>query len=78
MALTRGLNRNRNPMLKCVFKGAAHYVVTRSVGPLRQTYQRLLDQGTKPPLAELTIARRLAATVLAMWKHDQDFNPAMI
>jgi transposase len=77
-ALPRGLNRNRNPLLKCVFKGAAHTVVNYADSPFRQAYQRLLDQGTKPTLAQLTIARRLAATLLAMWKREQDFDPAKI
>lgn len=78
VALTRGLNRHRNALLKAVFKGAAHTVVTRCDSPFMQAYQRLLDGGTKPNMAQLTIARRLAATVLAMWKHEQDFNPAMV
>jgi hypothetical protein len=37
---------------------------------VRPNDQRLLDAGTKPNLARLTIARRIAAAVLAMWKHE--------
>jgi len=39
-----------------------------------QAYQRLLTT-TKPNLARLIIARRLAAAVLAMWKHGEDYEP---
>ncbi len=74
---TRGLNHNRNAVLKSVFKGAAMVVTTRMHGhPLNRAYQRLLAAGTKPNLAELTIARRIAAVVLAMWKHQEDYDPA--
>jgi hypothetical protein len=38
---TRGLNRNYNPMLKDVFKGAAATVIRKSAQePLVQEYQR--------------------------------------
>lgn len=68
---TRGLNRNHNPVLKAIFKGAATTVITRC-GPtrFRRAYDRLLEQDTKPNLAKLTVARKLAATVLAVWKTE--------
>jgi transposase len=67
---TRGLNRHHNPTLKGLFKGAAHVAITQ-LNPthrLQATYERLLESGTRPPLARLTIARKIAAAVLAMWK----------
>jgi transposase len=73
---TRGLNRSHNHMLKDVFKGAATTVVAiHRDCPLGQDYQRLLDGGTKPNLAKLTLARKIAATTLAMWKNQEGFNP---
>jgi transposase len=73
---TRGLNRNRQPLLKEVFKGAAHLVATQMTShPLHQDYRRLIEGGMKPNLAQLTIARRLAAAVLAMWKHEEVYDP---
>lgn len=73
---TRGLNRNRQPMLKAVFKGAAHTVITQMPDhPLHHAYQRMLDAGTKPNLAKVTLARRIAAAVLAMWKNKEAYNP---
>ena len=75
--LTRGLNRQRNPVLKEVFKGAAEQVTTQMVKhPLYADYLRLVEQGTRPSLARLTIARRIASAVLAMWKTNQRYDPA--
>ena len=72
---TRGLNRNRHPMLKSVFKGAALSVVTSmQKHPLHLAYQQHLKQGMDPALARLTLARRIAAAVLAMWKTKEDYD----
>lgn len=76
VALPRGLNHNRNPLLKEVFKGAALSVTTlMPAHPLSKNYQRLLAAGTKPNLARLTLARQLAAAVLAMWKNLEAYDP---
>jgi len=74
---TRGLNRNHQPVLKNVFKGAAKTISNTRMAahPLHQSYQRLLASGTKPNLAQLTIARRIAAAVLAMWKNKETYDP---
>ena len=37
-------------------------------------YMRLTEQGTKPPMAKLTLARKIAATVLAMWKNQEVYD----
>jgi transposase len=73
---TRGLNRNHNPTLKAIFKGAAIVVIhrTKTGHPLQEAYARLCDSGTKPPMATLTIARKIAATVLAMWKNEEVYK----
>ncbi|MDD9944385.1 MAG: transposase [Myxococcales bacterium] len=65
---TRGLNRQFNRRLKLVFKGAATAVIQHRAEPMYGDYRKMIDQGTKPPLAKLTLARRIAATALAMWK----------
>ena len=62
---TRGLNVNHNHTLKNIFKGAATTVVSKlETDPLHQDYQRLIAAGTKPNLAKLTIARKIAAIAL--------------
>jgi transposase len=74
---TRGLNRNRNPLLKKVFKGAAMTVIASMPNhPLHADYERQLAAGIKPNLARLTLARRIASTVLAMWKKKEDYDLA--
>jgi transposase len=73
---TRGLNRSCNRPLKALFKAAAITVVSHSrPNPLRDHYDRLLAAGTKPNLAKLTIARSIAAIVLAMWKTQTEYRP---
>jgi transposase len=74
---TRGLNRSHNRMLKAIFKGAATTIIGQPSyrhHPLMLNYRRMLDAGTKPNLAKLTLARKLAATVLAMWKKKEIYD----
>ena len=80
VAQCRGLSRLHNHTLKAVFKGAAKVVsgTVKPEHPLRRYYQSLLDKGLKPNLAQLTLARKLAAIVLAMWKNNQEFDVTMI
>ena len=73
---TRGLTRKRQPLLKAVFKGAAMSVITQLPDdPLHAHYLRMIEKGIKPALARLTLARRMAATVLSMWKHQEVYDP---
>ncbi|WP_437655107.1 hypothetical protein [Sorangium sp. So ce1182] len=63
-------------MLKNVFKGAATTVITQPKDePLHQDYQRLLAAGTKPSLAKLTLARKIASIALSMWKSKEEYDP---
>jgi transposase len=73
--MTRGLEPG-NAALKNVFSGAA-LTITRLVGqPLQLHHEELLRRGMKPNLARLTLARKLAAIVLAMWKNMEVYDPA--
>lgn len=72
-ALTRGLNRNYNRRLKRVFKSAATSGSRR--GPFKPVYEQLLAKGLKPDLAKLTLARRISAIALVMWKKGERFDP---
>jgi hypothetical protein len=48
--------------LKSIFKGAATTVITQNKkDPIYARYERLLDGGTKPTLAKLSLARMIAA-----------------
>ena len=72
-ATTRGLNRNHNPLLKKVFKSAARSACCAS--SFKSAYDERVAQGMPPHLARLTIARKLAATTLAIWKRGEQFTP---
>src|SRR6266516_732562 len=63
----RGLNVNHNHYLKNLFKSAATHVST-STDPLGDFYRSLLAKGMKPTMARLTLARKMAAIVLSIWK----------
>ena len=73
---TRGLNKNCNHVLKDIYKGAATTIIGQARdNPLYQHYQSLLDGGTKPNLAKLTIARQIAAITLALWRDKEVYDP---
>ena len=73
---TRGLSRQHNRALKHIFKGAATTVILQhNKDPIHARYARLLDGGTKPTLAKLSLARMIAATVLRMWKDEKEYDP---
>jgi transposase len=73
---TRGLNLDHNHQLKAIFKGAATTVIKQwPDDPLYRDYERLTAAGTKPNLAKLTLARKIAAIVLAMWKNEEVYDP---
>jgi len=69
----RGLNRNHNHEMKEIFKGAA----TRAScgrGPFHDFYTALLAKGMKPEMARLTLARKIAAITLTLWKKEERFD----
>jgi len=68
---TRGLNRNHNHLLKKVFKSAASSACAS--GPFKAAYDARMAQGMDASLARLTIARKLAATTLVIWKRGEQF-----
>jgi transposase len=72
-----GLNDNHNHDLKHLFKSTA----TRAgaaAGPLGDFYSALLAKGMKPPMARLTLARKIAAITLIVWKKGKRFDPEQL
>jgi len=65
---TRGLNRNHNRYLKKVFKGAVH-----DARAFRPHLDSLVGSGMRESMARLTVARKIAATTLAIWKKGEKF-----
>jgi transposase len=69
----RGLNVNHNHDLKNIFKGAA----TRAAavpGPFQEFHAGLVGRGMKPTMARLTLARKIAAITLIVWKKGVGFD----
>jgi transposase len=73
----RGLNDNHNPDLKNLFKGAAISASTRP-GPLHDFYVARVAKGMRPTMARLTLARKVAAITLTMWKKGVSFDPQQL
>jgi transposase len=70
---TRGLNRNYNRRLKRIFKSAAQSGKVK--GPFKSYYERLVARGLDPELAQVTLARKIAAVTLTLWKKGASFDP---
>jgi transposase len=69
----RGLNRNHNHDLKNLFKSAAT-VAAAKPGPFQEFYDALVAKGIKPEMARLTLARKIAAITLTVWKKGVSFD----
>jgi transposase len=72
-ASIRGLNENHNHDLKNLFKSAAIIASTKS-GAFQQFFTALLAKGMKPEMARLTLARKIAAITLHVWKKGECFD----
>jgi len=69
----RGLNRNHNHDLKNLFKSAATIAAAKP-GPFQEFYDALVAKGIKPEMARLTLARKIAAITLVVWKKGVSFD----
>lgn len=70
---TRGLNPNCNHRLKEVFIGAA--TGGSQIEPYRSYLEALQNRGMRREMAKLTLARRIAAVTLRIWKKGETFDP---
>jgi transposase len=73
----RGLNENHNHELKNLFKAIATVAVGGS-GPFHDFYAALIAAGKKPTMARLTLARKIAAITLSVWKKGARFDPGQL
>jgi transposase len=72
-ASIRGLNEDHNHDLKNLFKSAAILAATKP-GPFQEFYAALLAKGIRPEMARLTLARKIAAITLIVWKKGVRFE----
>src|SRR5271165_6962789 len=75
--LVRGLNWNHNHDLKNLFKAAATTASARQ-GVFHEFYLGLLEKGMRPEMARLTLARKLAAIALKIWKKGETFDQRQV
>ena len=73
---TRGLNEDYNRRLKAIFKSAATHAC--HCGAYREYYEGLLKNGMREEMARLSVARKLAAVVLSVWKSGESFDEGRI
>ncbi len=73
----RGLNRNHNHAMKEIFKSAA-LCASHRAGPFQEFYEGLLAKGMEPELARLTLARKIAAIALTLWKKGECFDAGYV
>ena len=64
---------DHNHDLKNLFKGAAILATTKP-GPFQEFYSALLAKGMRPEMARLTLARKIAAITLIVWKKGVRFE----
>jgi hypothetical protein len=64
-------------MLKSIFKGAATAAAAKA-GPLQDIYEACVARGTKPELAKVTLARKIASIALRLWKKGELWDPARL
>jgi transposase len=69
----RGLNWNYSHELKNVFKSAAT-TASAMEGPFREFYLARVGNGMLPARARLTLARKMAAIALTLWKKGETFE----
>lgn len=73
---TRGLNHCFSRRLKVAFKGAALEALKTEA--FKKMYERLTASGVRSEMARLTIARKLAAVALAIWKSGEAYDETKI
>jgi transposase len=71
------LIKDHNHDLKGLFKAVATTASARP-GPLQDLYQAALTKGIKPTMARLTLARKIAAITLILWKKEERFDAQQV
>jgi len=70
------LSTDYNRLLKYTLKQAAEAVINAKDSPFRPKYLDMtLLHGIAPHRAKLTIARDMLATMWAMWRKGEKYNP---
>lgn len=72
------LTTDYNRLLKCTLMQAAEAAIRTKDNPFRQKYLDMtMLQGIPPHRARLTVARQMLATMWAMWKKGEKYQPEL-
>lgn len=71
-SVARGLNQNGNRRVKEIFKGAANTACGKE--PFAAFYKGQVARGLNPSVARVSLARKIASVVLAVWKSGKEFD----
>jgi len=74
-ASIRGLNRHHNHDLKNVFQECCNGSLRQGRSVSRSFYAALVARGIRPEMARLTLARKIAAIALIIWKKGVSSTP---
>src|ERR1039458_5203901 len=82
LASGRGARCSRLPRAYCMRYGVAVGIggatgeerASCGMGPFHDFYAALLAKGMKPEMARLTLARKIAAITLTLWKKEERFD----
>lgn len=74
MTITRGLTRDFNRLLKAVMKSAA----SDAKEPFKSFCNIRISAGMSPEMARLTVARKIAAIILVLWKTGVAFDQKLV
>ena len=70
------LSKDYNRLLKYTLKQAAGAAIVASENPFKRKYLDMISlNGTAPYRAKLTIARDMLATMWAMWRKGEEYDP---
>jgi transposase len=73
---SENLSRDYNRLLKYTVKQAAEVAIQAKDNPFRRKYLEMtLMHGIAPHCAKLTVARDMLATMWAMWRKGEKYNP---
>jgi len=70
------LSKCAQPELKKLFRDIALHASIRQ-GPFRELYDAHIARGKRPSVARLTLARKIAAVVLAVWRSGDPFDATL-
>lgn len=69
---TRGLTPDFNHLMKYVLKGAAIEAIRRE--PFKSFYRGRIEEGMRPEMARLVVARKIGTLIIHLWKEEALFD----